>query len=186
MTSTIAERIVPADADLPGSGWLAIDEGFASDSDLGAAAELFDCVGPDFPEDDVVSTAASPHFVRLPRRLLHGIGVAFDSEGAAEAAEVILRSTPFVECLGLSVAADLDAQPVEAELLAVDVDVTAAGHRVRFTGGDAHGVRPVHLDIAVLRVGALVGLLWCGDTPEPFPSHDLDHVLARVRTRALR
>lgn len=183
MTVPAAEAIVPADADLPGRGWLAIDEGFASTDDLGAAGELFDCVGPAFPDHEVVGTAASPHFVRPPRQLLHGIGVAFTSEEAATVATSILSSTPFVECLGRSVAADLAAQPVEAELLGIDVSTTAAGHRVRFTGGDEHGVRPVHLDIAVLRSATLVGLLWCGDTPEPFPPPDLDHVIGRLRER---
>ena len=184
MSGLLAEHITPVDADLPGTGWMAIDEGFASATDLGAAAELLDCVGPDFPEDDVVSTAASPHFVHLPRRLLHGIGVAFGSERSAIVAEEILRSTPFAECLGRSVAADLDTQPVDSEILAIDVHVSPTGHLVSFTGGDEHGVRPVHLDIAVVRVGPLVGLLWCGDTPEPFPSPDLDHVVARLRDRA--
>jgi hypothetical protein len=179
-----ATRIVPADADLPGDGWLAIDEGFGGEEPTGTVAELFDCVGPGFPEADVVDTAASPHFVHLPRRLIHGIGVAFADDGAAARAETILRSAPFAECLGRSVAADLDTQPVDTELLAIDVLATDAGHhRVSFTGGDEHGVRPVHLDIAVVRVGTMVGLLWCGDTPEPFPAGDLGHVVDRIRTR---
>ena len=184
MPASRATCIVPGDADLPGDGWLAIDEGFGGEAGSGAVAELFDCVGPEFPEDDVVDTAASPHFVHLPRRLIHGIGVAFAGDGAAAQAETILRSTPFAECLGRSVAADLDTQPVDTELLAIDVVTTDAGHhRVSFTGGDEHGVRPVHLDIAVVRVGTMVGLLWCGDTPEPFPAEDLTHVVERIRTR---
>ena len=183
MIAPSAEAIVPADADLPGAGWLAIDEGFSSTDDLGAAGELLDCVGPAFPEDEVVGTAASPHFVRPPGRLLHGIGVAFATEAAADVATGILGSTPFVECLSRSVAADLAAQPIDAELLGIDVERTPAGHRVRFTGGDEHGVRPVHLDIAVVRSSSLVGLLWCGDTPEPFPDSDRDHVIGRVRRR---
>ena len=184
MPALTATGIVPADADLPGDGWLAIDEGFGGEPGSGAVAELFDCVGPDFPENDVLDTAASPHFVHLPRRLIHGIGVSFGSGGAADRAEEILRSTPFAECLGRSVAADLDTQAVETELLAIDVAVTDAGHhRVSFTGGDEHGVRPVHLDIAVVRADALVGLLWCGDTPEPFPADELTHVVERIRAR---
>ena len=182
MKGDTAEDVVPIDADLPGSGWLAIDDGFAAAGGA-EAAELFDCVGDEFPEDDVVATAASPHFVRPPRRLLHGVGVAFGSEDAGELAGRILSSTSFAECLGRSVAADLELGPAEAELLAVDVQRTDDGHRVSFTGGDPEGVRPVHLDIAVVRVGRLVGLLWCGDTPEPFPTGDLDHVLRQIRRR---
>lgn len=186
MPALTATGIVPADADLPGDGWLAIDEGFGGETGTGAVAELFDCVGPDFPEGEVVETAASPHFVHLPRRLIHGIGVAFETAGAADRAESILRSTPFAECLGRSVAADLDTQPVDTELLAIDVVATDAGHhRVSFTGGDEHGVRPVHLDIAVVRVSTVVGLLWCGDTPEPFPAEHLAHVVERIHTRTV-
>ena len=180
----LAHDIVPVDGDLPGTGWAAIDEGFESGSGDVQAAELFDCVGADFPEDDVVGTAASPHFVHPPGRLLHGVGVAFGSVDAATRAATILCATAFAECLGRSVAADLASQPIDAELLAVDVHRTESGHRVSFTAGDEHGVRPVHLDIAVLRAGALVGLLWCGDTPAPFPTSDLEHVLDRINARA--
>ena len=180
----LAHDIVPVDGDLPGEGWVAIDDGFDGASGEVQADEVFDCVGAEFPEDDVVGTAASPHFVHPPGRLLHGVGVAFGSAEAAARATTILRATDFAECLSRSVAADLAAQPIDAELLAVDVHRTGSGHRVSFTGGDQHGVRPVHLDIAVLHAGTLVGLLWCGDTPAPFPTSDLDHVLERIRSRA--
>ena len=180
----LAHDIVPVDGDLPGEGWMAIDEGFESRSGDVEATEVFDCVGAGFPEDEVVGTAASPHFVHPPGRLLHGVGVAFGSVDAAARAATILCATAFAECLGRSVAADLAAQPIDSELLAVDVHRTDSGHRVSFTGGDEHGVRPVHLDIAVIRAGALVGLLWCGDTPAPFPAADLDHVLDRIGSRA--
>jgi hypothetical protein len=175
-----ATDLVPADTDLPGDGWVAIGEEFGADS-VDGAAELFDCVGPGFPDDAVVDTAASPHFVRPPRTLVHGLAVSFDDEDAAQRAETILVGADFAECLGRSVAADLEAQPVEAELLAIDLSATSAGHRVRFTGGDQYGVRPVHLDIVVVRVATAVGLLWFGDTPEPFAAADRDHVIDRVR-----
>lgn len=146
-------------------------------------AELFDCVGPAFPNDEVVSTAASPHFVQPPRRLLHGFGVAFAHVGAADQARSILAEQAFAECLGRSVAADFEAEETSAELLAVDVAPTSAGMRVSFTGGDAAGVRPVHLDVSLIQIGAVVGVLWCGDTPEPFDSATLSQVRAAILAR---
>lgn len=187
MPPVTAADVVPAVDDLPGDGWVTIGDDLGGVAGTGAAAtDLFDCVGPDFPDDEVVDTAASPHFVRLPRALVHGLGVSFTGPDAAMDAESILVQPEFAECLGRSVAADLDAQPIEAELLAIDVVATTAGHQVRFTGGDEHGVRPVHLDIVVVRVGSAVGLLWFGDTPEPFGSEERDHVVGRVVAKAAR
>ncbi len=159
------------------------DERVDTEVDDGVA-ELFDCVGPDFPEADVASTSSSPHFVRLPRSLVHGVGVEFVDEPAAERAEGALTCDAFAECLGRSVAADLEAQQLDAELLAVDVTSTTAGRRVRFTSGDEAGVRPVHLDIVVLRRRRVVSVLWFGDTPEPFASDVRTDVVERVLARA--
>lgn len=182
MTVSSASAVVPVDADLPGSGWLAIDEGFSDEGDGGPGA-LVDCVGPDFPDDDVVATAASPHFVRPPGRLVHGLGVAFDSSAATTVAERILTSSGFAACLGRSVALDLAAGATDAELLDVEVVETDLGHRARFTGGDAAGVRSVHLDIVAFRVGFAVGVLWCGDTGAPFPDADVVHLVGSIRGR---
>ncbi len=178
--------IVPTVVDLPGDGWITIGDNFAGAATGASASDLLDCVGPDFPEGEVVDTAASAHYIRLPRALVHGLGVSFTGSDAALTAEAILVRPEFAECLGRSVAADLDAQPIDAELLAIDVTATPAGHQVRFTGGDEHGVRPVHLDIIVVRIGAVVGLLWFGDTPEPFEPEERDHVVGRVVSRATR
>ena len=186
MAPLTALDIVPTEDDLPGHGWLAIGEGFGGEPADSGAGDLLDCVGPDFPEDRVVDTAASAHYVRLPRTLVHGLGVTFTDPLVAMDAEAVLVEPEFAECLGRSVAADLAAQPIEAELLAIDVTATPAGHRVRFTGGDEHGVRPVHLDIVVVRVEAVVGLLWFGDTPEPFEPEDRDHLVGRVVANATR
>lgn len=186
MPALTAVDVIPSVADLPGEGWVTIGDDLGGASAGDGTAELFDCVGPDFPDHAVVGTAASPHFVRVPRTLVHGLGVSFGDAAAAMDAEAILVRPEFAECLGRSVAADLDSRPIRAELLAVDVTATPAGHRVRFTGGDEHGVRPVHLDIVVVRVDAVVGLLWFGDTPEPFGPEDRDHVVGRVVARASR
>lgn len=174
---------VPVLGDLPGSGWTAIDEGFASEPGEGGPGEFFDCVGPAFPEDAVLATAVSPHFVRAPRSLVHGIGLEMASPDDARVAAGIVAGSPFATCLGRSVAADLSARPVDTELLAVDVEATGAGYRVRFTGGDEHGIRPVYLDIVSLRIGPLIGLLWLGDTPEPFAPADLAHITESVERR---
>lgn len=185
MPPVTALDVVPTEADLPGEGWVTIGDE-PSGGTVAGATDLLDCVGPDFPEDEVVDTATSAHFVRLPRTLVHGIGVSFTDASVAMDAEAILVRPEFAECLGRSVGADLDAQPVEAELLAIDVLATTAGHQVRFTGGDEHGVRPVHLDIVVVRVESAVGLLWFGDTPDPFEPEDRDHVVGRVVANATR
>ena len=179
------DAVLPRESELPGAGWLAIDEGFGSDAlDGTTPGELIDCVGPDFPGDDeVVATAATPHWVHPPGRLVHGFGVATATAGAAERAEAILSGRAFAECLGRSVAADLDASDSDAEVLAVDVEATERGHRVRFTGGTGEGVRPVQLDVVCLRHDRAVGLLWFADTPDPFPVDDLEVVLERIRTR---
>lgn len=174
--------MLPVDADLPGSGWLAIDEGFATDAGGGPGA-LMDCVGPDFPDDDVVEAAASPHFVHPPGRLVHGLGASFGSSASAREAERILASSEFASCLGRSVAADLTAGVADAELLDVQVEATALGHRARFTGGDEEGVRSVHLDIVAIRIGLAAGVLWCGDTGSPFPDVAVEHLLASIRRR---
>lgn len=173
-----AAEIVPVDADLPGSGWLAIDDGFAGDAGDEGPGALLDCVGPEFPDEAVVDTAVSPHFVHPPGRLVHGLGVEFDSDEAAGRAETILSARAFAECLARAVAADLGAS-----LLAADVVTTRLGHRVRFTGGDEHGVLPVNLDVTPVRRGRDVGVLWCGDTPDPFPDADLDHLVGRLLGR---
>lgn len=180
-----ADDVLPRESDLPGPGWVAIDEGFGSDDPAGTTpGELIDCVGPDFPGDEeVVATAATPHYVRPPGRLVHGFGVVTTTVEAAERAESVLSGQPFAECLGRSVAADLDASDSAAELLAVDVEPTDRGHRVRFTGGTGEGVRPVQLDVVCLRDDRAVGLLWFADTPDPFPADDLDRVLERIRGR---
>ena len=71
----------------------------------------------------------------------------------------------------------------ELQLLQVDVDVTEQGHRVRFTGGTIEGVRVVHLDVVCIRDDDAVGLLWFADTPEPFPTEDVDSVVERIYAR---
>lgn len=178
-------HLVPIDADLPGTGWMAVDEGFASAVGSGdEIGELFDCVGPDFPEADVVSSAASPHFIRAPRQLLHGFGVCFGSDASVGQALAIVTATPFVACLGRSVAADFQTGATAAELLAIDIAETELGHRVQFTGGDADGVRPVHLDLVGFAVGRRLAMVWAGNTPDPFPSDDLALVIERIRRRA--
>lgn len=181
-----ATSVIPDDADLPGSGWLAIDEGLSSAGGDGPGAML-DCVGPDFPDDAVLGSATSPHFLRPPAALVHGVGVEFADEHAAARAEIILAERAYAECLGRSVAADLvagaDAGTIDAELLGVEVTETAVGHRAQFTGGSQRGVRPVILDVVCVRVGASVGVLWCGDTPEPFPADDCEHLVGRLRGR---
>ena len=174
--------MVPRDGDLPGGRWLAIDEGFSSEGASGPGA-MFDCVGPDFPEDAVAESAASPHFVRPPSALVHGIGVRFTSIDDAVTAEEILAGPGFAGCLGRSVAADIEHGTTDAELLGVDVDATPYGHRVRFTGGDGGGVRAVNLEIACVRVDDAVGVLWCGDSPDGFPPDDVAHLVDRIRTR---
>lgn len=185
MSDQRADDVLPQESDLPGTGWLAIDDGFGSDApEGGTPGELIDCVGPDFPRDDeVVETAATPHYLRPPGRLVHGFGVCATTLEAAGRAEAVLSGRDFAECLGRSVAADLDASESEAELLAVDVELTDRGHRVRFTGGTGAGVRPVQLDVVCLRDGRAVGLLWFADTPDPFPAGDIDEVVDRILSR---
>lgn len=185
MTGPSARDVLPRESDLPGTGWIAIDEGFGSDAPEGTTpGELIDCVGPDFPSDDeVVETAATPHYVHPPVRLVHGFGVLTATLDAARRAESVLSGRDFAECLGRSVAADLDASDSDAELLAVDVEQTERGHRVRFTGGTGEGVRPVQLDVVCLRSERAVGLLWFADTPDPFPSVDVEVVLAGISGR---
>ncbi len=177
-----AADMVPGDGDLPGGRWFAIDEGFSAEDGEGPGA-MFDCVGPDFPEEAVIESAASPHFVRPPSALVHGIGVRFASTADALAAEQILAGPEFAGCLGRSVAADIEHGATDAELLGVDVEATPHGHRVRFTGGDAGGVRPVNLDIACVRIADAVGVLWCGDSPGRFPEDDVEHLMVRIRGR---
>lgn len=184
MSDRPAEDVLPRECDLPGTSWLAIDEGFGSDAPAAnRPGELIDCVGPEFPEDDVIATAATPHYLRPPGRLVHGFAVTTSTLVAALAAESILSGLAFAECLGRSVAVDLDASGSEAELLAVDVESTDRGHRVRFTGGTGAGVRPVQLDVVCLRLDTAVGLLWFADTPNPFPAGGIEHVVGRILAR---
>jgi hypothetical protein len=181
---TAATDVLPRDSDLPGSGWMAIDEGFGAGPGEGGPGELIDCVGPDFPGDDeILETAGTPHYVRPPGRLLHGLGVLTGSDRSAHRAEVVLSGRAFAECLGRSVALDLSDPDIEAELVDVDVQVAPFGHRVRFTGSSAAGVRPVLLDVVCLRAGRAVGLLWFADSPEPFPAPDVAAVVERIRGR---
>lgn len=179
-----AGDVLPRDADLPGTGWLAIDEGFGTGPGEGGPGELIDCVGPDFPGDDeILETAGTPHYVRPPGRLLHAVGVLADSDHAADRAETVLSSRDFAQCLGRSVALDLSDPDLEAEVVDVDVEGAPLGHRVRFTGASPAGVRPVLLDVVCLRRDRAVGLLWFADTPEPFPAADVAAVVARIRRR---
>jgi hypothetical protein len=185
MTSGSVHDVLPEESDLPGTGWFAIDEGFGvDDPTVTTPGELIDCVGPDFPADDeVVETAATPHYVRPPGRLVHGFGVRTTTIEAADRAQAVLSGRDFAECLGRSVAADLDASDSEAEVLAVDVERTGRGFRVRFTGGTGEGVRPVQLDVVCIVAHRSVGLLWFADTPDPFPEDDLVAVIERIRAR---
>lgn len=185
MPATRAADVLPRDADLPGTGWMAITEGFGSDAPGGEhPSELIDCVGEEFPDDDeIAETAASPHYLRPPGRLVHGFAVLCRTDDAAERAVRVLDSWRFAECLGRSVAADLADTGTEAELLEVDVDVTEQGHRVRFTGGTSEGLRVVQLDVVCIRDERAVGLLWFADTPDPFPADDVDSVVERIYAR---
>lgn len=179
-----ATDVLPGEPDLPGTGWLAIDEGFGAGPGEGGPGEVLDCVGPDFPADDeIVESAGTPHYVRPPGRLLHGVGFLAASEAAADRAQAVLSGRAFAECLGRSVALDLSDPDLEAELVEVDVADAPFGSRVRFTGASPAGVRPVFLDVVCLRRGRAVGLLWFADTPEPFPADDLAGVVARIRAR---
>lgn len=185
MTSGPIAAVLPVIDDLPGQGWLSLDDEFvAVHGGAEEVGELFDCVGPAFPADEIVTTAASPHFVRPPRQLLHGFGVEFSNVGAADQAMSILGERAFVECLGRSVSADFERYESDAELLGMDVVSTRSGMRVSFAGGDADGVRPVHLDVVLIQSAAAVGVLWCGDTPEPFDPQSLEAVRSAIATRA--
>ena len=93
-----AADAVPTDADLPGPGWMAVDEGFAASHEGGSPADLLDCTGPDFPEHAVVASAISPHFLRSPRSLVHGIGIEFLTAEDAQLAALILSARPFAGC----------------------------------------------------------------------------------------
>jgi hypothetical protein len=184
--ATRAADVLPGEGDLPGDGWLAIEEGFGTSAGEEGfhPGELIDCVGDDFPGDDeILETAATPHYVRPPGRLLHGFAVLCGTEDAAERAVRVLDGRAFADCLGRSVAADLADPDLEAELLEVDVDVTEQGHRVRFTGGTSEGLRVVHLDVVCIRDDRAVALLWFADTPDPFPSADVDSVVERIYAR---
>jgi len=181
-----AADVLPREPDLPGAGWLAVDEGFGAGPDEPgwSPGEVLDCVGPEFPADDeIVETAATPHYVRPPGRLIHGFAVLCATDDAAERAVTSLDSWRFAECLGRSVAADLADPSFVAELLQVDVDATEQGHRVRFTGGTSEGLRVVHLDVVCIRDERAVGLLWFADTPDPFPVGDVDAVVERIYAR---
>lgn len=179
-----ATDVLPREADLPGRGWMAIDEGFGAGPGEGGPGELIDCVGPEFPRDDeIVESAGTPHYLRPPGRLLHAVGVLAGTDDAADRAQAILSSRAFAECLGRSVALDLADPDLDAELIEVDVQDAPLGPRVRFTGASPAGVRPVHLDVVCLRRGRAVGLLWFADTPAPFPADDLAGVVARIRAR---
>lgn len=181
-----APVLIPELDDLPaGARWLSMDDGVAADGvGGGEIAELFDCVGPAFPEDRVVATSASPHFVAEPQMLIHGFAIRFADVGAADQACSILGEARFAECLATAIAADFDRGPIDAQLLGADVTSTVCGHRVSFTGGDARGLRPVHLDIGLVQVGDSLGVLWCGNTPEPFPPEAVRGVLDRIAARA--
>jgi hypothetical protein len=180
-----AADVLPRESDLPGTGWRAIDEAASSLDDIEwGPGELVDCLDDEFPEDDeIVESAATPHWLRPPARLVHGFAVLTASDDAATRAVAVLDSWRFADCLGRSVAADLADPDVEAELLEIDVDVTEQGHRVQFTGGTIEGLRVVHLDVVCIREGRAVGLLWFADTPGPFPSEDLDAVVERIYAR---
>ena len=161
------DRLVPLPGDLPGGGWVALDEPISGGA--GGEGEFIDCVGPDFPgPDETTDTAASPHFVRAPHQLVHGIAVLFTTSGAAGRAAAVLRGPSFAECLGRSVATDLLASPAAAEVLTIDVTPVPGLQRVTFSTGSLAGVRPIHLDIAVLVRGRALSLLWFADTPHPF------------------
>lgn len=186
MSAPRANDVLPREEDLPGPGWLAIDEGFGSNRDdpESSPGGLIDCVGEEFPNDDeILESAATPHYVRPPGRLLHGFAVLCASDRAAEQAVSVLDSWRFADCLGRSVAADLADPAVEAELLEVDVEATDQGHRVRFTGGTIEGVRVVHLDVVCIRDDRAVGLLWFADTPAPFPTDEVVAVVERIHAR---
>ncbi len=178
--------VLPEEGDLPGRGWLAVDDGF-EDLAGGTAGvgEAIDCVGPRFPEgDEVAATAATPHWIRSPGTLLHAFALSAATGEAADRAEAALSSTAFATCLGRSVAADLDADADGGpELLAVDVTATDEGHRVAFVGSAGDGVRPVTLDVVCVRRGTAVGLLWFADTPGPFDEDARRHVLDRIAHR---
>lgn len=177
-----AEQLVPVRQDLPGEGWLALDEPL--DGPATTDAELLDCVGPDFPRgDEVLDSASSPHFVRPPRQLVHGLAVVFSSDPVAARAAKTLRGAAFARCLAAAVASDLGQTPDAAELLAVDVVPVDGGNRATFTGASAQGVRSVHLDVVVVGSGPALALLWFGDTPHPFPGPSRDHVIAAVAAR---
>ena len=173
---------VPAEEDLPGSGWLALDE-LVSGGTQGEA-ELIDCVGPEFPgPDETLDSASSPHFVRPGGQLVHGIAVVFGTTEAARRAATILRRQKFAQCLGQSVVADLLAAPDDVEPLAVDAHDEQWGQRLSFTGVSDAGVLPIHLDLVVVDHGNVASLLFLADTPEPFPPEQRAHIVDRVSRR---
>lgn len=173
---------VPAEEDLPGSGWLALDE-LVSGGTQGEA-ELIDCVGPEFPgPEETVDSASSPHFVRPNGQLVHGIAVVFKTSDATRRAAAVLRRSAFARCLGQSVVADLIATPDDVEPLAVDSQPEEWGQRLNFTGVSAAGVLPIYLDLVVVDGAKVVSLLFLADTPDPFPPEQRAHVVDRVSTR---
>lgn len=177
-----ARLLVPTDEDLPGTGWRTVGEASGPDpitADPGAWAGLAGLPA----DDDVVDTAASPHFLLAPHRLVHGIAAVLRTPGAADRARTALAGADFARHLGLGLAADLGQGAPETEVLAVDVEPSDVGHRVVFTGVGPAGVVPVHLDVVALGAGLGVSVVWFADAPTAFPAEDRDHVLVRLAHR---
>lgn len=182
MTVRDPTLLVPGEGDLPGSGWLALDELVRGGTQ--GEAELIDCVGPEFPTaDETLDSASSPHFVRAGGQLIHGISVVFTTADATDRAAAVLRRPAFGRCLGESVIADLIASPDDVEPLAADALPMNWGQRLSFTGASAAGVLPIHLDLVVLDVADAVSLLFFADTPDPFPDEERIHVMECISRR---
>lgn len=168
-----AHDVLPTEADLPPGRWMAIDDGFdGATGPGGGVAELVDCVGDAFPNEAVTGTSATPHWVALDAgtpRLVHGVGVLFDGDDAADQAVEALATESFARCLAQAVIGDLAGAPGDAEVLVADVRAGPHGHRVSFHGTDGTGVRPVHLDVVLVRVQRALGIWWLADSPDPFP-----------------
>lgn len=176
-----AADLVPGREDLPGVGWRPLDTGA---QEPGAAPDPA-WAGPGLPgPEDVLETAASPHFLRPPHGLVHGIGAVFVDAGAADRARAALGAEAFARRLGRALAGDLAASGGPSEVLAVDLTTTDVGRRVTLTGSGPAGVVPVHLDVVVVGRGRRVGLVWLADSPHPFPPDDRDHLLRRLRRRS--
>lgn len=141
-----------------------------------------------FPEEHVAGAADSAAFVRPPA-LAFSTAVVLGDDAAGDRAFGVVASPGLASSFADAIADDVAVDgatflgAATSPLALGPGPGEAAAHRTAFAGATGDALVPAYVDLVALRARRRLVVLFLANAPGPFPTDELDHVVARVRAR---